>query len=167
MKLFHCPGTCSTGIHLLLHEIGAPFDTEIVNLREGAQHGARFQAISTKGKVPTLVRDDGSVLTEFQTIAMWLAKAHPQSKLLPDTPDGETRVQEALDYMVGTVHMRGYTFILATGKFLSDPAGQAALQDHGRAIVMGGFARLAAQSASDRDRPALSALLAGPPCDCP
>lgn len=142
MKLYHSPGSCSTGIHVLLAEIGGDFDVEIVNLKVGAQKLPAFQSVSTKGKVPALLRDDGSVLTEFQTIAYWLAKAHPDAGLLPADLEGQTRVLEALDYMVGSVHMRGYTFILATGKFLTDPDGQAALKAHGVEIVQDGLARL-------------------------
>ena len=37
MKLFYAPGVCSIGIHVLLEEIGKPYQLELVNLREGAQ----------------------------------------------------------------------------------------------------------------------------------
>jgi len=37
MKLFYAPGACSLGIHLLLEEIGRPYEAEVLNLREGAQ----------------------------------------------------------------------------------------------------------------------------------
>lgn len=33
MKLLYSPGACSLGIHLLLEEIGRPYETELVNLR--------------------------------------------------------------------------------------------------------------------------------------
>ncbi len=33
-----------------------------------------FKAINPKSKVPTLVLDDGRVLTEFGAIAIWLAR---------------------------------------------------------------------------------------------
>lgn len=143
MKLYHWPGSCSTGIHVLLHELGATFDNEVINLPKGDQMTPEYRAISPSGKVPTLVRDDGSVLTEFQTIAFWLGSAHPEARLLPEDLEQRTRIMEALDFMVGSVHMRGYTFILATGKFLSDPEGQATLQAHGRDIVRKGLDRLA------------------------
>jgi glutathione S-transferase len=37
MKLFYAPGACSIGIHVMLEEIGAPYEAVAVNLREGAQ----------------------------------------------------------------------------------------------------------------------------------
>ncbi len=87
MKLFYAPGACSLGIHVLLEEIGKPYETAVVKFAEGAQYKPDFTAINPKSKVPTLVRDDGSVLTEFPAIAYWLARTNPQAKLLPDDPD--------------------------------------------------------------------------------
>ena len=74
MKLMFAPGACSIGIHVLLEEIGKPYETQRVNLQEGAQYKPDFTTINPKSKVPTLVRDDGSVLTEFPAIAYWLAR---------------------------------------------------------------------------------------------
>ena len=79
MKLYYSPGACSLGIHVLLEEIGKPYQTEIVNLREGAQFRPEFTSVNPKSKVPTLQRDDGSVLTEFPAIAVWLARTNPAS----------------------------------------------------------------------------------------
>ncbi len=33
MKLFYAPGACSIGIHVLLEEIGKPYEAEAVNLQ--------------------------------------------------------------------------------------------------------------------------------------
>src|SRR5580658_2755688 len=95
MKLMFAPGSCALGIHLLLEEIGKPYETERVNLQEGAQYKPEFTSVNPKSKVPTLVRDDGSVLTEFPAIAFWLARTNPQANLLPDDPDAQARALEA------------------------------------------------------------------------
>ncbi len=73
MKLYYAPGACSIGIHILLEEIGLPYDLERVNLQQGEQYKPAYTAVNPKSKVPTLVRDDGSVLTEYPAIAYWLA----------------------------------------------------------------------------------------------
>src|ERR1700722_11296438 len=91
MKLYYAPGVCSIGIHVLLEEIGKPYDLEAVNLREGAQYQPQFTQVSSKSKVPALQRDDGSVLTEFPVIASWLAKKNPEAKLIPSDLETETR----------------------------------------------------------------------------
>ena len=77
MKLYYAPGACSIGIHVLLEEIGKPYQAEAVNFREGAQYKPPFTGINAKSKVPTLERDDGSILTEFPVIARWLALTEP------------------------------------------------------------------------------------------
>ena len=87
MKLMYSPGACSIGIHVLLEEIGKPYEAQLVNLREGAQFKPDFTSVNPKSKVPTLVRDDGSVLTEYPAIAYWLARTNPDKKLLPDDVD--------------------------------------------------------------------------------
>ena len=91
MKLMYSPGACSIGIHVLLEEIGKPYEALLVNLREGAQFKQEFTTVNPKSKVPTLVRDDGSVLTEYPAIAYWLARTNPDKKLLPDDVDGQAR----------------------------------------------------------------------------
>ena len=49
MKLYCAPGVCSTGIHVLLEEIGKPYQLELVNLREGAQFKPPFTGVSHCG----------------------------------------------------------------------------------------------------------------------
>ena len=73
MKLFYAPGACSLGIHVLLEEIGKPYEASPLKLMEGAQFKPEFTSINSKSKVPTLQKDDGSVITEFPAIAFWIA----------------------------------------------------------------------------------------------
>ena len=61
MKLYYAPGACSIGIHVLLEEIGKPYEAQLVNLREGGQFKPDFTSVNPKSKVPTLVRDDAAV----------------------------------------------------------------------------------------------------------
>ncbi len=108
MKLYWGPHTCAIGIHILLEEIGKPYETEEVDVQGGATHEAPFQAINPKGKVPTLVRDDGSVLTEYAAIATWLARTNPDKGLVPSDPEAEIRGIEIMDYAIGTLHLQGF-----------------------------------------------------------
>ncbi|MGC8476801.1 MAG: glutathione S-transferase family protein [Acetobacteraceae bacterium] len=139
MKLLMAPGACSLGIHILLEEIGTPYQTENVNLREGAQFQPAFTQINPKSKVPTLIRDDGSVLTEFPAIAFWLARTHPGARLLPDDADGQARALEAMDYVVSTMHMRGFTLIFRPDILSPAAEGAEAAKARGREIFSRGF----------------------------
>jgi glutathione S-transferase len=140
MKFHMTPGSCSTGIHILLEELELPFEVYLVNLMAGDQHKPQFLAANPKATIPTLVRDDGSSITEFQAIAWWLARRYPRAKLLPEDIDGEVRVLETMDYVVGTIHGQGYTRIFTTFNYSDNEADYAAIQARGREIVSKGFA---------------------------
>ena len=79
MKLYYSPGSCALGIHVLLEEIGAPFELRRVNFGEREQHGEAYVAINPKSRVPALQRDDGSVMTEYQAISIYLGLVHPKN----------------------------------------------------------------------------------------
>lgn len=118
---FHMtPGSCSTGIHILLEELELPFQVNIVNLMAGDQHRSAYRAINPKGTIPTLVLDDGSALTSFPSIAYWLARRHPRRRLLSDDPLLAARTLELVDHVVGTVHGQGFTRIFTTERYLPD-----------------------------------------------
>ncbi len=129
MKLYYSPGACSLGIHVLLEEIGKPYDVELINVRDGAQFSEAFTAVSQKAKVPALGRDDGSILTEYGAIATWLARTNPAAKLMPADADAEARAVEAMDYVVATVHMQGFTRIARPANFSPNEADKEQVQD--------------------------------------
>lgn len=144
MKLFHGPGTCSIGIRVILEEIGLDYDLVTINVAEGDQHKPEFREINPKGKVPALVRDDGTVLTEFPAIAFWLAKSHPEAGLLPDDFETEIRILELIDHICGTLHVRGTTLAMIPGKFVQGDDAQQQIAAHGREVANAGLERLAA-----------------------
>lgn len=110
MKLYYSPNACSMAIHVILEEIGAPYELALVSLREGAQHEAAYAAVNPKAKVPALDRGDGGpVLTELPAIAMWLGATNPGAKLWPGEADAQARCLEMLDYVAGTVHPQAFT----------------------------------------------------------
>ena len=146
MKLYWGPHTCAIGTHILLEETGAPYVTEQLDVQGGATHQPGFLAINPKGKVPTLVRDDGRVLTEFAAIAVWLACRFPDAALLPPDPDGEARAIELVDHVVGTIHGQGFGRIFQTKRFEpQDPVhqtlglGAGSVRQQGQEMVEQGF----------------------------
>lgn len=142
MKLYYAPGACSIGIHVLLEEIGKPYDAEVVNLREGAQFKPDFTAVNPKSKVPTLARDDGSVQTEYPAIAYWLARTNPFSNLLPDDIDQQARALELIDYAVATIHMQGFGRLFRPSNFSPNLGDEDAVKARGKELVEKGFATL-------------------------
>jgi glutathione S-transferase len=139
MKLYYSPGACSLGIHVLLEEIGKPYDLQKLNFQEQEQYKPEFTKINPKSKVPTLVRDDGSVLTEFPAIATWLARKNPDKGLVPSDPDTEARVLEALDYIVATMHMQGFSRMFRPGNYAPTEADHDKVKARGKEIFENGL----------------------------
>ena len=139
MKLYFSPGACSIGIHVLLEEIGKPYEAVRLNFQEGQQYKPEFTGINPKSKVPTLVRDDGSVLTEYPAIAYWLAASNSEAGLLPKAPDDLARAMETTDYCVATLHMQGFTRIFRPGNFSPNEADHDKVKARGEEIFSKGL----------------------------
>ncbi len=140
MKLYFLPGACSIGIHALLAVIGQPFDIEKA-ARPATPEFEDYKRINPKGKVPALIRDDGSLLTEFPVIALYLARLHPELDLIPTDIEGEIRVLEMTEHLVSTVHMQGYTRVRRPEKFAPSESDHAAVQAFGLGIYQAGLDR--------------------------
>ena len=144
MKLFYAPGACSLGIHTVLEEIGKPFDLMKVNLREPNDPGrAALTAANPKSKVPTIQRDDGSVVTEYPVIAHWLAETNPDANLWPKDPEHALRAAEAMDFCVATIHMQGFSRLFRPANFAPSEADHETVKARGREIMEKGYAVMA------------------------
>ncbi|MGA7196349.1 MAG: glutathione S-transferase N-terminal domain-containing protein [Roseiarcus sp.] len=139
MKLFYSPGSCALGVHILMEEIGAPFDLARVNFAEREQFGEPYRSVNPKSKVPALQRDDGSVLTEYQAISVYLALTHPEKRLIPLGAERHARMMEALEYVVGTIHGSGFRRVFRPGAFTRHEADHDAVKAEGIMIAKDGF----------------------------
>lgn len=145
MKFYMTPGSCSTGIHILLEEIGLVFEAHVVDLLAGDHQRADYLAINPRGTVPTLVRDDAPPLTDFQSIAVWLGKAYPQRRLLPLERDSLNRVLDVMNYAVRTIHGKGFSRVFVPERFLDRTTGEVDVDTivrRGREIVSDSFTAL-------------------------
>lgn len=79
MKLYSFPGAPSPmRVELMLKYKGITLDTEVVNIRGGAQFDVAYRAVNPRCTVPALVLDDGSCLTEVIAICLFLDGRFPQ-----------------------------------------------------------------------------------------
>lgn len=135
MKLFYSPGACSLGIHVVLEDIGAPFITRRISTRDGANLKPEYLAVNPKGKVPALALDDGTVITEYPAIALYLARANPAATLLPEGLPGEIECLSVLDYIAGTVHPMGFTRQFRAARFAKDAEDEPRVVAEGKAAA--------------------------------
>ncbi|HXH72438.1 MAG TPA: glutathione S-transferase family protein [Mariprofundaceae bacterium] len=141
IKFYMTPGSCSTGIHILLEELGLIFEAYVINLLAGDQFKPEYLVINPRGSVPALVLEDGTALTSWQSIACRLAEAYPKARLLPENDD-RARVMNVMDYAVNTMHGEGFARIFTTDRFALDEEDAMDELALGRRIVDKGFARL-------------------------
>ena len=145
MKLFFAPGSCSMGIHVILHEIGKPFEHQKLDLRGTPADRAALDAVNPKSKVPTLQRDDGSVVTEYPVIAHYLAETNPEAHLLPKDKEAALRAAEAMDFCVSTIHMQGFSRLFRPANFTPNEADHEAVKARGKELIEKGFAVMSHQ----------------------
>lgn len=104
LTLFYNPGSASDVARIALEEAGAAYQALRVDLSKNEQREAQYLALNPKGRVPTLVTDEG-VLTENIAILGWIAQAFPEAGLAPDDAFGFARMQAFNAYMATTVHV--------------------------------------------------------------
>lgn len=104
LKLYFCPGTSSMAPHTALHEIGAPFETGVISLRNKTNRTPEYLALNPEGKVPTLLVD-GRPITEVAAILFYLARRFPEADLLPvGDIEAEAQVVSWMSFIAATVH---------------------------------------------------------------
>lgn len=92
--------------HIVLEEAGVKFAAVKVNLRDKTTaDGVDYNSISPKGYVPTVMLDDGAMLTENTALLAYLGELNPAAKLIPPAGTIENyRVREWLGFVSSELH---------------------------------------------------------------
>jgi glutathione S-transferase len=106
MKLYFKPGACSLSPHIVLRELGLPFELVKVDLQTKVMEGGGdYRALNPKGYVPALLLDDGGLLTEGPAIVQYLADLKPEAGLAPANGSmARYRLQEWLNFIATEIH---------------------------------------------------------------
>ena len=134
MKLFYAPGACSLAAHIVLEEIGRPFEAVRLDLAAGDQRKSDYLALNPKGRVPLLSTEAGA-LTESVAILSYLADSAPEQRLLPADPWARAQALSLLVWQSGTVHGTGFASIFRPARFSDDEAAFPALKAKGLSEV--------------------------------
>ena len=82
ITLHYYPGNASFAPHVLLREIGAPFQLQLVDRTQAAQKSPEYLKLNPNGLIPVLV-DGELVLYETAAVLLHLADTHPAAGLAP------------------------------------------------------------------------------------
>ena len=94
MKLYdYFRSSAAYRVRIALNLKGLAPERAFIHLRRGAQRGDDYLALNPQGLVPSLVTDDGDVLTQSLAIIEWLDETQPRPPLLPPDPVGRARVR--------------------------------------------------------------------------
>ena len=127
--LYYAPGACSLAAHIVLEEIGAPYETVRLELARGDQRAPEYLAVNERGRVPALY-EDGWVLTESAAILRHLARVHPEAGLLPSDPRGQAVADEWLAWL-STGHQIAYAQVRRPERSSADEAAYPAIRAKG------------------------------------
>ena len=82
LQLHYHPSDASLMPHILLEELGVPFQLRLVDRAHNAHKSPQYLALNPNGLIPVLV-DGDLVLYETAAILLHLADTHAQAGLLP------------------------------------------------------------------------------------
>ena len=93
LQLHYFPGNASLIPHIVLEELGVPFELKYVDRAVSAHKSAAYLALNPNGLIPVLVDTSAGtagqslVLYETAAICLHLADTHPGAALLPPRPN--------------------------------------------------------------------------------
>ena len=106
MKLYYFQGACSLASHIMLNEVGASFDLELVDPAAGhTASGQNYRDINPNGYVPALDIGGGTVLSEGVAVLQYIADTNPEKAFSPALGTiARARLQQYLNFGAAELH---------------------------------------------------------------
>jgi glutathione S-transferase len=151
LRLYYHPGNASLTPHMLLEELGVPFELVLVDRANAAHKSPAYLKLNPNGLIPVLV-DDDLVLYETAAICLHLADTHPDAHLVPPLATHErAHFYKWLVWSTNTLQsMLLHYFYPERIVDDGDAAAAAQVRSHAEARVGGLLDQLDAQLASHR-----------------
>ncbi len=130
MKLYYSPGACSLSPHIVLRELGLPFEPVLASTKtHKLADGTDYYTINPKGYVPLLELDDGQRLTEGPAIVQYIGDKVPEKKLVAPWGSMERyRQMEWLTFICTEIHKSFSPLFAPTTPEETKAASRARLQ---------------------------------------
>lgn len=141
-QLHYVPSTASLLPHMMLRELGVPFELRLVDQAGGELASPAYLQLNPNGRIPVLVVD-GRPLYETAAIALFIADRHPG--LAPQLGD-----PDRADYYKWMVHLANTTQAefrswFYAHEYVDDPAHEASARAAAGKRMMANFEVIARQ----------------------
>jgi glutathione S-transferase len=119
--LYYYPGNASLLPHMMLREIGAPFELRLVDRGTNAHKSPAYLELNPSGLIPVLI-DGDLVLYETAAIALHLCDRHPDCGLAPTVgTDERAHFYKWMIHLTNTVQPAFLTYFYPD-RYVGDPA---------------------------------------------
>ena len=135
IKFWYFPGACSIAPHIVLKELGVPFEPIRMRLENGAVPES-FRTINSKMKVPVL-SIDGQIITEIPAIMTALSQLAPERKVLGGTDMDVVRSYEWMNWLSGSLHGQGYGPFFRSDRYSEDESMHTAIREKALKTILG------------------------------
>ena len=82
LQLHYFPSNASMAPHMVLEELGVPFELKLVDRTNDAHKSPAYRKLNPNGLIPVIV-DGDLVLYETAAICLYLVDTHPEAELAP------------------------------------------------------------------------------------
>lgn len=130
ITLYCSPGACSLAPHIVLEELGVPYETVKISTAEGRQRSPEYLKINPRGRVPTLVVD-GKVLVENVAILSFLGGGFAARGLWPEKTWDQAQALSFMAWLADTVHP-AFAHFYRSERYVEGPACIEAVKATGR-----------------------------------
>ena len=136
IQLHYYPSTASMAPHIVLEEIGVPYERVLVDRPQGVQKTQQYLQLNPNGLIPALT-DGDLVLYESAAICLYLCDQYPQAALAPPLGSSErAHFYKWLIWLTNTLQATLIVYFYPERWMNADnPAGAAELKTHAESKV--------------------------------
>lgn len=136
VQLYYYPGNANLAPHMLLEELGVPYQLVLVDRTKDAHHSAEYLKLNPNGRIPTLI-DGDLVLFETAAICLHLVDRHPEAGMAPAIGTNErAHFYKWLIYLTNTLQAELITYFYPE-RMADDEAATAQVKAHAESRVGG------------------------------
>ncbi|MEB0206071.1 glutathione S-transferase C-terminal domain-containing protein [Pseudomonas sp. CCC3.1] len=127
--LFISPGACSFAAHVVIHELQLPITVERATIHTP---DTPYRQINPSGRVPALLLDDKTLVTENTAILPYLADLRPGTSLFAAAGTTERAlIQSWIGYLGTEVHVGAFRPINRPERYSTDEAAFPGIRQRG------------------------------------